>query len=439
MSESFPLPQPTVKSHARAPQEEPSSEVEREFTGEPVEDDRIPIMWHSNAPWTGTGYGMQTGLFGPRIAEQLGYRLAFSSFYGLQGSRIGWNADTGKGYVVYPAGRDVYGNDVMGAHYSDWARGKKGLWITLTDPWVLHTAIVSKLPALAWIPVDHAPLIPRTEEWLWRTEAIPLAMSKWGKAVIEEKGLNAMYVPHGFNPDIFYPQDREKARDFFQIPQDAFVVGMVAANKGAPSRKGFAQAISAFARFKEKHPEALLYLHTQLESPDGENLVALCENARVYPMSSDQYKYVLGQPPTLVSGLMNSFDVMLNPATGEGFGVPLIEAQACGTPTIVTNFSAMPEVAPDTVGNWFIEGEPLWTAFESWQQTPKIDSILACLEAAYSEATQDRIARRASVANWALEEYAVDHIVQHYWKPVLREALARIAFMDKRMQRHVTE
>ena len=28
---------------------------------------------------------------------------------------------------------------------------------------------------------------------------------------------------------------------------------------------------------------------------------------------------------------------------GEGFGIPIIEAQACSTPVIVTDFSSMPE------------------------------------------------------------------------------------------------
>lgn len=37
--------------------------------------------------------------------------------------------------------------------------------------------------------------------------------------------------------------------------------------------------------------------------------------------------------------------VFLFPSLSEGFGIPIIEAMACGTPVITSNLSAMPEVA----------------------------------------------------------------------------------------------
>jgi glycosyltransferase involved in cell wall biosynthesis len=42
--------------------------------------------------------------------------------------------------------------------------------------------------------------------------------------------------------------------------------------------------------------------------------------------------------------IYSAMDVLLNPAMGEGFGITVLEAQACGTPAIVTDFSAMTEV-----------------------------------------------------------------------------------------------
>lgn len=402
-------------------------------------DERVPIMFHANAPWAGTGYGTQAALFGPRFAERLGYRVAFSAFYGLHGSKIGWVSATGKPYIIYPGARDVYGNDVIGAHCKDWFKGQKGLLVTLTDPWVLHAPIIAQLPCIAWTPVDHNPLMPRTEEWLWRTEALPLAMSRFGEEMMVAVGMKPLYVPHGFDSKVFYPADRDAARELFGFPKDSFVVGMVAANKGHPSRKCFAQAISAFSIFQKKVPEAILYLHTQLESPDGEDLVKICEACGVYPYSSDQYQNAIGQPPGFVANLLNGCDVLLNPSAGEGFGIPLIEAQACGTPCITTNFSSMPEVAPVLHGNFTVEGETVWTAFDSWQVWPHTDEIAEQLLAAYEEATADRIARRAKVAAWALQEYEVDHVTDTYWKPVLRQAQERFAFMGRRVRRHSTQ
>ena len=75
------------------------------------------------------------------------------------------------------------------------------------------------------------------------------------------------YVPHGIDTDVFRPQPENKAaiRAELGIPEDAFLIGMVAANQGNPSfsRKGFPQAFQAFARFAHEHKDAWMYLHTQ--------------------------------------------------------------------------------------------------------------------------------------------------------------------------------
>lgn len=397
---------------------------------------RSPILFHSNAPWVGTGYGTQSALFAPLLAEQLEHRVAFSAFYGLRGARLSWESAAGKPYVVYPGGRNAYGNDVLGAHSRHWFEGDPGIVIALTDPWVLDWRVCAQLPLASWVPIDHDPIMPRTDEWFARAGAIPIAMSRFGERMLAEAGRESVYVPHGFDPKQFSPlKDRDKVREALGMPKDAFIVGMVAANKGFPSRKGFSMAISAFAKFKESHPDAVLYLHTQLEEPDGENIPALCDAVKVRPMTSDPYGLALGAPTAHVGALMNAFDVLLNPSWGEGFGVPLIEAQACGTPCISTNFSSMPEVAPAEEGNWLIGGQKTWTPFDSWQMVADVDNILDALENAYDEPNAERILRRAHVAAFAHSEYTAEYVTETYWKPALEEIQAQLDWRSKRVVR----
>ena len=401
-------------------------------------DHRVPLLWHANAPWVPTGYGTQSALFLPLI-ERLGdYRCAFSAFHGLKGSRLGWVAPDGQQFMVYPATDfDNHGNDVIGAHAKHWFGGKDGLVVLLTDPWVMDARIVSRLPLIAWIPIDHDPIIPKTHHWLNASQAIPVAMSRFGQRVMQDSGHDPVhYVPHGFDPVVFRPMPREDARKRLGIPQSAFVVGMVAANLGSPSRKCFSQAISAMHVFQEAHPDSLLYLHTKLEHPLGENIPSMIRTKKVKVSTSDQYALALGTPKGVVAMLLSAFDVLLNPSMGEGFGLTMLEAQACGTPVVSTDFSAMPEVAPVEAGNWTVGGQEIWSAFESYQIIPSVDEIVDRLEQAYADSEDDRLGRRETVHKWAMDNYQAEYVVKEYWAPVLEACQIDIGWRAQQMARY---
>ena len=71
---------------------------------------------------------------------------------------------------------------------------------------------------------------------------------------------------------------------------------------------------------------------------------------------SDQYGIITGRiQPQNLAALYGAADVLTATSHAEGFGLPIIEAQACGTPVITTNFSSMPEL---TGAGWTVEGEP---------------------------------------------------------------------------------
>jgi glycosyltransferase involved in cell wall biosynthesis len=415
-------------AHEEAPTTEPAPS--------PVEDDpKEPILWHSNAPWVGSGYGTQSALFAPLIQRDLGHPVAFSAFFGLRGRRQPWHDPaTDQSFIVYPGSRDGHGNDILGAHYKHYTKGK-GWVVLLSDVWVMRAPIVKQLPMLAWCPVDHDPVTPMTVEWFKQGEAFPIAMSRFGQEQLTVAGIKQVqYVPHGFDPNVFKPGDRREARKALGLPVDTFMVGMVAANLGIPSRKSFAQALRAFSIFHKKYPDSTLYMHSILEDTQGENIPVMAESLGIRPYCADPYALTLGLPHNSVCAVHNALDVLLNPATGEGFGVPLIEAQACGTPCITTDFSAMPEVAPVSAGNWTVGGQECWTGFNSWQLTPNVEELVDRLEQAYNESEAERNARRETVYYHAQENYRADYVTQQFWKPALNAARAEFEWRRKRMR-----
>ncbi len=53
-------------------------------------------------------------------------------------------------------------------------------------------------------------------------------------------------------------------------------------------------------------------------------------------------------PEKDLAALLNSALCFVLPSLYEGFGIPVLEAMACGTPVVLSNTSSLPEVAQDT-------------------------------------------------------------------------------------------
>ncbi len=377
------------------------------------------ILWLSNPPWVGSGYGEQSGLFIPRL-QAMGHEVAAVANFGLQGVQQEWN-----GLTVYPADNE-WGNRTTKT-YAD--HFKADLVIALCDAWVLKPGEwPDGLKMSIWAPIDHQPVPPNVFATVNHENVRPIAMSRYGLEEMGKLGLDAAYVPHGINLEVFKPQPeiRDAVRDELGIPQDVFLVGMVAANKGNPSvpRKSFPQAFQAFSRFAKNHDDAWMYVHTDA-TPKGGGGISLDKLAVATECPSGRVRFPpdeawhLGMPQTVVSALYAAFDVLLNPSMGEGFGIPILEAQACGVPVIASNHSAMVEL---TQAGWLVDGDPWWDALQdSFSFVPSIASIETALEAAY-DACADIDLRAAGVA--FAENYAADLVAEKYWAPALEKVTA---------------
>ena len=376
------------------------------------------ILWLSNAPWAASGYGEQTALFVPRLRDQ-GHEISVLCNYGLQGRETHWN-----GVTCYPSDGQ-WGNVNLPMFAEELAIDQV---IVLCDAFVLKPSVWPEgLTAAVWAPVDHYPIPAPVLGVLQDTALRPIAMSRFAEQLMREAELDPIYVPHGVDTTRFRPQRelRDAVRDELGIPRDVFLAGMVAANKGNASvpRKGFPQAFLAFSRFARTHEDAWLYAHTEAQpfmgGGGGLNLDLLAEISGI-PQGRLRFPHAkawqLGIPAQAVAFMYQAFDVLLMPSMGEGFGIQLLEAQACGCPVIASDHSAMTEL---TAAGWLVHGDPWWDELQqAFFIVPSIDGIVAALEAAY-EAREDQRLRAAAVEHAAA--YDADLVADQYWRPALAQ------------------
>lgn len=385
---------------------------------------QLRILYSSNALWASSGYGVQGRSLLPRLADlpEVGGRSNIANFawYGLQGGMH--EVD---GFRIYPAGSDAYGNDIVQAHMRDF---RANVLISLIDVWVMQDTAAKIAPSLwlPWLPIDHDPVPAVVLESL-KGAHLPLTYSQWGRDMLSAAGVDNEYIPHGIETDTFRVIHDDAWRSEFRrkyFRDCAHLTVIVAANKGFPDRKAFQVQLRAWASWAEDKPDALLYIHTEPTTlMGGIDFGALTRSLGIHGKTifPDRYTYQMGLPAGMMAQIYNAADVYLGASMSEGFGIPLIEAQACGVPVVTTDFSAMTELV-----RWGTAVQPLdrfWTPLNSWQAWPDASGITDALEELYIEWMDYGgcwpYAMRVRAQDEIHDEYGWDTIVSAQWRPLM--------------------
>jgi glycosyltransferase involved in cell wall biosynthesis len=388
------------------------------------------ISWYSNSLNQPTGYGTQSKQVISRLVKQ-GHKVAMMSNYGGEG--VNSVIETGSGKIPhYSRGMNQYSTDVLPLNFQHWSAENKGLpnfLITLYDCWVLlDNPALDSIPIASWVPIDHQPAPENVLKWLRKPNVTPIAMSKFGKAMIENAGLESEYIPHAVETKIFKPTknlpEGISGREFVG-GEDKFVVGMNFANKagGFIHRKAVAENFLAFAIFAQKHDDVILYLHTE---PYGKqsgfvlpNILQACGVPADKCKFVDPIAYQYGISQETLAAIYSAWDVGLFTNYGEGFGIPQVEAQACGVPIITSNFAASAELAsPDS---YLVNGQPFWDSGQhTWFNIPNVQGIVDALEQAYQRGRKDFPDTLAFA-----REYDADKIFNESWKPLIEKLASK--------------
>jgi glycosyltransferase involved in cell wall biosynthesis len=365
----------------------------------------------SNAPWAGTGYGQQTRLILKELRNR-GHEPVCFAFYGLSGGSVEYDD-----YLVLPnTDFEDWGNDVIKAHS---ARSEAETVITLMDLFVLdpHRWKELTVPWIAWTPIDHEGIGGPTFDRLKHVD-FPIAMSQFGAKQMWDVGVKpTATIYHTVDTDAFRPMDKTECRQKLGIDEDAYIIGMVMANKG--DRKQFPLQLRAVKQWMESQPDVKvrIYLHTEptpkMGGWDMRQLVdRLGLKGKIF--STNQYDTkVVPAAADLMATIYNSFDVLMNVSAGEGFGIPIVEAQACGIPVITGNYTSMPEI---TKYGYVVEpAVRVMAPHYGYHFIPDIEDMVYRLECVYRMATHNEgeVARQ-----WVIENCSVP-VIADKWEALL--------------------
>jgi len=145
--------------------------------------------------------------------------------------------------------------------------------------------------------------------------------------VMKRFGIEKVVVtPDGVDTSVFHPAARPHS---LELPQKYILfVGSI------QPRKNLTALMQAWREIKDE------FKNTWLVVAGGASPVFRAIHFR----SNERVRFLNYVPEDTLPGLYANAEVFVLPSLDEGFGLPALEAMACGTPVIVSNGGALPDV-----------------------------------------------------------------------------------------------
>ena len=356
---------------------------------------KLKILMCSEASFINSGFGNYTRELLNRLHKTQKYEIAEFASYGM----VNDPRDKDIHWKYYA--NAVRDGDPRSQEYSSRSDNAFGRWrfdkvlldfrpnvvIDIRDYWMNHYQGQSPLrPFFNWVLMPTVDSAPQQDSWIdtfLNTDAV-FTYSDWGAQVLLEQSNNKINhiatASPGVDLSVFtVKQNRDQIKAKYGLPSDSFVIGSVMRNQ---KRKLIPELLLAFRHLLDELEsdgsplanKTYLYLHTSY--PDaGWDIPELlrqnrllnkvyfsyhCSNcqsteASVYthPLkickncleSKSKFTSVTnGVSDSVLSDIYNMFDIYVQYAICEGFGMPQVEAGACGVPIATVNYSAMEDV-----------------------------------------------------------------------------------------------
>ncbi len=291
-------------------------------------------------------------------------------------------------------------------------------------------------PGISLAPLRHLRAVPgstRIFYTVWETSRVPgpyieflanadqvWVPTAWGRDIFQRSGLDSArirVVPEGVNAARFRPRPRTRPRDVFRL----LCVGKW------EERKGIAQLVRTFCReFRPMEPVELVIHGCNPYLPNVDVRKLVVEECR--RTGREDARIVLSDPLPLdhFIALMQDCDAFVLPTRAEAWGLPILEAMACGLPCIVTDYGG-PRTFANHSNSFLIavasmcsatdpDHFPDHTDWGEWAE-PDLNHLAHLMRYVFENREEARakgvIARRHAVQRWSWDNaarIAVEHL-----------------------------
>lgn len=205
---------------------------------------------------------------------------------------------------------------------------KDGYWVII-QPW-----------EFGCIPKDWVPVLRDRVDEIW----VP---SSFVRECYVQSGIPAekvFVVPNGTDPELFHPGAAPLSLATRKKFKFLFVGGTI-------RRKGPDLVLNAYLNRFTAADDVCLVIKDFGTSTfyQGQTLEAQIRELQKRPMAPEILYLNQDLAPGQVAGLYAACDCLVHPYRGEGFGLPVLEAMACGLPVIITAGGAADDFATDEI------------------------------------------------------------------------------------------
>ncbi len=381
------------------------------------------ILFYSNSPWASSGYSKCCNHIVYGLTEY-GHTLGTQSNFGLLGGMMEdrWvkHYPQGSGFSEY----ELFANYTADKY--DFIIAQYDIWVLSNIPELIrrHNAIFCP-----YVPLDHITISPSLKPKLDASFEL-IAMCDYGENLLLKAGYkNVSKIYHGVDTEIYKLSDRpkEECRTALGFAPNDFVVSMVQMNRAG--RKDIPRQLEALSIFRQQNPDIplKLYLHTLLNQGDGDKLIDLINLTGLQDITRTppERDYVLGFSEEEMSRVYQGSDVLLHASQSEGFGFPLIESMACGTPVIAGDATSMTEILNPVIPEFLVKQKDFQWVGTIPAKVPTIDQedIVRKLEIA---ARTDLEKYKYKLSEYTKEKYDWNTKIIPAWNKLANHIMERI-------------